>query len=172
MTIIHESLHRYITRANHESRLAISHQVFGQYQLGTATFVDVIDLVECGTDEKYTEAPRLDDIVRTALHVMGQHLFAIIAQPQAHTSTQPLHPQRDGLIVTQLVRITDNVGACFIHAEHHQQSLLFRERIAFKKIADAVAHQSKVRGMTAELDFAPFNHNRENVNRFRIRIQA
>jgi hypothetical protein len=56
------------------------------------------------------------------------------------------------LVVTQPIGVSDDVGACFVHAEHHQQSLFFRKRITIQKIADQVAHQRQIACMAAEFD--------------------
>jgi hypothetical protein len=63
------------------------------------------------------------------------------------------------LIVPQTIRVPNDVRARFIHAEHHQQSLLFRERIAVQEIPNAFPQQREVRSVTAKFDFAPFHRS-------------
>src|ERR1700757_4699637 len=112
----------------------------------------VIDFVKRIANEKQTKATWLDHIMRAAFHLMRKDLFAVVPQPHANAFAQSFHSQRDQLIVAQTVSVSDNVRACFVDAEHHQQPLSFGEWIAIEKIPHAVAQQSKVRGMTAELD--------------------
>jgi hypothetical protein len=133
--------------------------------------VDVIDFIKRIANEKQAEAAWLYDIVRPALHFVWKHLFAPIAHAHPHAFSQSFHAQRNDLIVAQTVSVTNNVRACFVHAENHQEPFFFRERITIEKLAYTVAQQGKIGSITAEFDFLPLDWHVKNVSRFRNLIQ-
>jgi hypothetical protein len=115
--------------------------------------VDIIDLVKSVANQMKTEPAWFDQIVSASFHFVRKNFLTVISQPHSHAFTQPFHSQRDELIVAQAIRVTDDVRARFVHAEHHQQPFLFREWIAVKEIAHTFPQQRQVRSVTAEFDF-------------------
>src|SRR5436853_371069 len=85
-----------------------------------------------------SEAARLDLIVGAAAHLLRRNLIAVIAQSHSHTGGQRLDRERDRLIVAQIVSVTNHVRASFIDPEHHECSLLFRERMAGEKFSHEI----------------------------------
>src|SRR5256885_967101 len=97
-----------------------------------------------------------------AAHLVGGRLFAVIAKAHSHTSAQGFDRKGNGLIIAQIVGVTDHIRASFIDAEHHQGPLLFRKWVPGEKSSHETAHQREIRGMAGELELS-FLHSPNNT---------
>ena len=86
-------------------------------------------------------------------------LHAIVAKSHPHTIVPDLEREGDQFIVTQLVSVSNNIRARFIHTQHHQSAIPFRNGHTIKKMAHETAHQREVAGMAGKLEL-PFFHFR------------
>jgi hypothetical protein len=73
--------------------------------------------------------------------------------------------------VAQLVGVPDNIGARFIHTQHHQGAIALGNWQIIQKTSHEIAHQAEISRMTGKLDLALFHSDRshaaESYHRFK-----
>ena len=62
--------------------------------------------------------------MRPSLHRFRLRLFSVIAQAHTNTVVLALERKRDQLVVLQVIGVPNDIGAGFVHAEHHESSLV------------------------------------------------
>src|SRR4051812_37141496 len=103
------------------------------------------------------ETTRFDRIMGAAFHLLHWSFPSVIAQSHPYTIPQTFHRKHNQLIVTQIIRIPDDVSTCFIHSEDNQHSLSLGQRIAIEEFPNMIPHQDQVPSMTTELDSFPLH---------------
>ena len=69
----------------------------------------------------------------------------------------------DQLIVAQLIGVPDDIGAGFVHPQHHQSAIALGDRRVIQKTSHEIAHQREISRMTGKLDLALFHFDRSHA---------
>src|SRR5207302_10124638 len=85
---------------------------------------NIIHLIERVADHHQTEATGSDDLITSASAMQRFYwrLHAIIAKSHPHAIVSDLARQGDKLIVAQLVSVSHDIRARFIHPQHHERA--------------------------------------------------
>src|SRR5256714_15023196 len=120
---LHATLSRFHSSTLH--RFNVLRDLLGQHQFGPAAPQDVIHLIEGVPDHHQTETTWSDNLITSpsAMQRFYWRLHAIIAKSHPHTIVSDLEREGDQLIVSQLVSVSNDIRARFIHTQHHQSAI-------------------------------------------------
>src|SRR3954451_6618977 len=93
-----------------------------------------------------------------ALHRVGCGLLAIIAEAHPDATRHLFQSKRDELVVPQVIRVPNNVGAGFVYSEDHEKALTLGEGIRLQERPDELAHGREIASVAGKLHLLTFLH--------------